>query len=60
MTIIELNENQKHMLFNMLEKNFESHQNWLKHYLREDEIRYKRVQSLENVRDLMSQLKGTL
>ena len=58
MAILEVNENQKQMLLDLLAKKMKWNQDWLECYLIDDQKRYKKIVDLENVRDLMNQIKG--
>jgi len=58
MAILEVNENQKQMLLDLLAKKMKWHQNWLEYYLIDDQKRYNKIVDLENVRDLINQIKG--
>ena len=58
MASLEVNENQKQMLLDLLAKKMKWHQNWLEYYLIDDQKRYNKIVDLENVRDLINQIKG--
>ena len=58
MAILEVNENQKQMLLDLLAMKMKWHQNWLEYYLIDDQKRFNKIVDLENVRDLMNQIKG--
>ena len=58
MAILEVNENQKQMLLDLLAKKMKWNQNWLEYYLIDDQKRYNKIVDLENVRDLINQIKG--
>ena len=58
MAILEVNENQKQMLLDLLAKKMKWNQNWLEYYLIDDQKRYDKIVDLENVRDLINQIKG--
>ena len=58
MAILEVNENQKQMLLDLLAKKMKWNQNWLECYLIDDQKRYNKIVDLENVRDLINQIKG--
>ena len=58
MAILEVNENQKQMLLDLLAKKMKWNQEWLECYLIDDQKRYNKIVDLENVRDLINQIKG--
>ena len=58
MAILEVNENQKQMLLDLLAKKMKWNKNWLEYYLIDDQKRYNKIVDLENVRDLINQIKG--
>jgi len=58
MAILEVNENQKQMLLDLLAKKMKWNKNWLEYYLIDDQKRFNKIVDLENVRDLMNQIKG--
>ena len=58
MAILEVNENQKQMLLDLLAKKMKWNQDWLQCYLIDDQKRYSKIVDLENVRDLINQIKG--
>ena len=58
MAILEVNENQKQMLLDLLAKKMKWNQDWLECYLIDDQKRYSKIVDLENVRDLINQIKG--
>ena len=58
MAILEVNENQKQMLLDLLAKKMKWNQDWLECYLIDDQKRYNKIVDLENVRDLINQIKG--
>ena len=58
MAILEVNENQKQMLLDLLAKKMKWNQDWLQCYLIDDQKRFNKIVDLENVRDLINQIKG--
>ena len=58
MAILEVNENQKQMLLDLLAKKMKWNQDWLQCYLIDDQKRFNKIVDLENVRDLLNQIKG--
>ena len=58
MAILEVNENQKQMLLDLLAMKMKWNQGWLECYLIDDQKRYNKIVDLENVRDLINQIKG--
>jgi hypothetical protein len=46
------------MLLDLLAKKMKWNQDWLECYLIDDQKRYNKIVDLENVRDLINQIKG--